>query len=138
MNMEISESRLVVAIASVFFLGILLSILNGYFTEDTGLPMPLLTYGVAAVAMIVGALIILLFQWRISHKQMYDVLKILPADERKIVEVLLKERKIEQMYLVAESGLSKVKVSRLLAKLEQRGVIEKKPLGNTNLIKLKI
>jgi uncharacterized membrane protein len=136
--MEVSETRLAVAIASVFFLGILLSILNGYFTEDTGVPMPLLTYGVAAVAMIVGALIILLFQWRISHQHAYDMLKVLPADERKIIEVLLKEKKIEQMYLVAESGLSKVKVSRLLAKLEQRGVIEKKPLGNTNLIKLKV
>jgi hypothetical protein len=136
--MEVSETRLAVAFASVFFLGILLSILNGYFIEDTGEPMPLLTYGVAAVAMIVGALIILLFQWKISHTQSYSMLKILPQDERKIVELLLKEKKMEQIYLVAESGLSKVKVSRLLAKLEQRGVIEKKPLGNTNLIKLKI
>jgi uncharacterized membrane protein len=136
--MEVSETRLAVAIAAVFFLGILLSILNGYFIEDTGEPMPLLTYGVAAVAMIVGALIILLFQWKITHKQANEMLRILPSDERKLVEILLKERKIEQTYLVAESGLSKVKVSRLLAKLEQRGVIEKKPLGNTNLIILKI
>jgi uncharacterized membrane protein len=134
--MEVSETRLAAAIASVFFLGILLSILNGYFIEDTGEPMPLLTYGVAAVAMIVGALIILLFQWKISHQQAHDMLRILPADERKLIEVLLKEKKIDQTYLVAESGLSKVKVSRLLAKLQQRGVIEKKPLGNTNLIKL--
>ena len=74
MTMEVSETRLAVAFASVFFLGILLSILNGYFIEDTGEPMPLLTYGVAAVAMIVGALIILLFQWKISHKQAFDML----------------------------------------------------------------
>ena len=66
------------------------------------------------------------------------LLKILPEDERTIVRVLLKEKKIEQMYLVAESGLSKVKVSRLISKLEQRGIVEKKPLGNTNLIKLTI
>jgi uncharacterized membrane protein len=136
--MEVSEIRLAAAIASVFFLGILLSILNGYFIEDTGEPMPLLIYGVAAVAMIVGALIILLFQWKIARKQAYDLLRMLPEDERKLLEILIQERKIEQIYLVAESGLSKVKVSRLLAKLEQRGVIEKKPLGNTNLIKLKI
>jgi uncharacterized membrane protein len=136
--MEVSETRLAVAVASVFLLGVMLSILNGYFIEDTGVSMPILTYGVAAVAMIVGALIILMFQWRISHSHATNMLKVLPQDERKLVEVLLKEKKIEQMYLVAESGLSKVKVSRLLAKLEQRGVIEKKPLGNTNLIKLKI
>jgi uncharacterized membrane protein len=136
--MEVSETRLAVAIISVFFLGILLSILNGQYIEDTGSSLPPLTYGVAAVAMGVGALIILLFQWKISHQQANNMLKILPEDERKIMEVLLNEKKMEQMYLVAESGLSKVKVSRLLAKLEQRGIIEKKPLGNTNLIKLKL
>jgi len=136
--MEVSETRLAAAIISVFLLGILLSILNGYYIEDTGSPMPLITYGVAAAAMVVGALIILLFQWRISHSHAYGLLKILPEDERKVVEVLLKEKRIEQMYLVAESGLSKVKVSRILARLEQRGVVEKKPLGNTNLVKLTV
>ncbi|MFH1721251.1 MAG: hypothetical protein ABH950_01455 [Candidatus Altiarchaeota archaeon] len=121
-----------------FFLGILLSILNGEYIADTGNQMPILAYGVAAVAMGVGALIMLLFQWRVSRKQMDYLLKILPEDERKVVGVLLKEKKIEQMYLVAECGLSKVKVSRLLSKLEQRGIVEKKPLGSTNLVKLKI
>ncbi|HHQ45176.1 MAG TPA: winged helix-turn-helix transcriptional regulator [Candidatus Altiarchaeales archaeon] len=136
--MEVSESRLAVAIIAVFSLGILLSILNGYYIENTGSAMPLETYGVAGVSMFVGALIILLFQWKISTKNALSLLKILPEDERKILEVLLNEKKIEQTYLVAESGLSKVKVSRVVSKLEQRGVVEKKPLGNTNLIKLKI
>jgi hypothetical protein len=136
--MEVSETRLAVAVASVFLLGIMLSVLNGYLIEDTGTSMPMLTYGVAAVAMMVGALIILLFQWKISHNQAYSMLRILPADERRIIELLLKDKRMEQTYLVAESGLSKVKVSRLLSRLEQRGVVEKKPLGNTNLIKLKV
>jgi len=136
--MEVSETRLAAAIIAVFFLGILLSILNGEYIEDTGSSMPLVTYGVAAAAMGVGALIILLFQWKITHKQIYRTLKVLPADERVLIELLLKEKKMEQTYLVAESGLSKVKVSRVLSKLAQRGIIEKKPLGNTNLIKLTI
>ena len=136
--MEVSETRLAAAIITVFFLGILLSILNGEYIEDTGSSMPLVTYGVAAVAMGVGALIILLFQWKITHKQIYRTLKVLPADERALIELLLKEKRMEQTYLVAESGLSKVKVSRVLSKLAQRGIIEKKPLGNTNLIKLTI
>jgi len=136
--MEVSETRLAVAIVSVFGLGILLSILNGYYLQDTGSSIPIFFYGVTGVAMGVGALIILLFQWRISQRQYHNTLKVLPQDERIILEILLKEKKIEQIYLVAESGLSKVKVSRLLAKLEQRGIILKKPLGNTNLIKLNI
>ncbi|MFH0863275.1 MAG: hypothetical protein V1875_09660 [Candidatus Altiarchaeota archaeon] len=136
--MEVSETRLAVAITLVFLLGLMLSILNGYFIEDTGMQMPLLTYGVAAVAMMVGAMIILLFQWRISHQHAYNMLKVLPPDERKLIELLLKEKRMDQMHLVAESGLSKVKVSRLIMKLEQRGVVDKRPLGNTNLIRLKI
>lgn len=138
MTMEVSETRLAVAIIAVFCLGILLSILNGYYIRDTGSSMPIVVYFVTATSMGVGALVILLFQWKISQRQAITMLKVLPEDERKIVEILLNERKIEQMYLVAESGLSKVKVSRVLVKLEQRGIIDKKPLGNTNLIKLKI
>jgi uncharacterized membrane protein len=80
----------------------------------------------------------MLFQWKISQKQLYRILKILPEDERVIVEILVKEKRMEQNLLVAESGLSKVKVSRTLSKLEQRNLIEKKPMGNTNLIKLVI
>ncbi|MBN2015073.1 MAG: hypothetical protein JW778_07830 [Candidatus Altiarchaeota archaeon] len=136
--MEVSEKRLAVAIIAVFCLGVMLSIINGYYIEDTGSSIPLTVYAMTAVAMVVGALIVLLFQWKISQKQMQRLLKALPEDEHKIVELLLNDGKMEQTYIVAESGLSKVKVSRILAKLEQRKVIEKKPLGNTNLIKLRI
>ncbi|MBD3388377.1 MAG: hypothetical protein GF416_04810 [Candidatus Altiarchaeales archaeon] len=136
--MEVSEKRLAIALTSVFGLGILLSILNGSYIEDTGSSMPVVVYGVTAVSMGVGALIILMFQWKVTQRQAYSMLKVLPAEERKIIEVLLKEGKMEQMYLVAETGISKVKVSRVLSKLEQRGVVEKKPLGNTNLVKLKL
>ena len=98
----------------------------------------MMVYGMTAVSMGVGALLVMLFQWKISQKQLYRILKILPEDERAIVEILVKEKRMEQNLLVAESGLSKVKVSRTLSKLEQRNLIEKKPMGNTNLIKLVI
>jgi len=136
--MEVSETRLGVAIIVVFSLGILFSIINGVYVQDTGEPIPFIVYGMTAASMGVGALIILLFQWRISHSQMHRILKVMPEDERRIIELLMNEKRMEQTYLVAESGLSKVKVSRTLSKLEQRGIIEKKPLGNTNLIKLRI
>ena len=136
--MEVSEIRLGAAIIAVFGLGILFSILNGYYIENTGDPIPLIVYGMTAVAMGVGALLVMLFQWKISQKQLYRILKVLPEDERMIVELLVKEKRMEQNLLVAESGLSKVRVSRTLSKLEQRKIIEKKPLGNTNLVKLVI
>ncbi len=136
--MEVSEIRLGAAIIAVFGLGVLFSILNGYYIENTGDPIPLIVYGMTAVAMGVGALLVMLFQWKISQKQLYRILKVLPEDERMIVELLVKEKRMEQNLLVAESGLSKVRVSRTLSKLEQRKIIEKKPLGNTNLVKLVI
>jgi uncharacterized membrane protein len=136
--MEISETRLVIAILAVFSLGILFSIVNGDYISSTGTQIPLMMYGLTAAGIAVGALLILLFQWKINQKQLHRVLKVLPEDERTLVELLLKDGKMEQTYLVAESQLSKVKVSRILSKLEDRGIIEKKPLGNTNLIKLKI
>ena len=81
-------------------------------------------------------MIILLFQWRISKMQMDRFIRVLPPDEREILAILLKEKRMDQTYLVAESGLSRVKVSRILMRLEQRGIIEKKQMGNTNLIRL--
>lgn len=136
--MEVSETRLAVAIIAVFGLGIVLAILNGYYIEDTGSSIPLAIYAITAAAMVVGALIVLLFQWKINQQQLKRILQVLPEDERKIVELLLANKRMEQTYIVAESGLSKVKVSRVIAKLEQRHIVEKKPLGNTNLIKLTI
>jgi len=136
--MEVSETRLGAAVVAIFLLGILFSIANGYYIESTGSTIPLIVYGMAATSMGVGALIILLFQWRISQKQYGRILKVLPQDERVLLTILLTEKRMDQTMLVAESGLSKVRVSRTLAKLADRGIVEKKPMGNTNLIKLKL
>lgn len=136
--MEVSETRLAIAIVIIFTLGAVFSILNGLYTESTGTPLPLIVYGMSAASMLVGAILILLFQWRISKRQLQNVFKILPDEERKIMEVLAKEGRIEQRYLVAETGLSKATISRRIATLEQRGIVEKKQIGTANLIKLKI
>lgn len=122
----------------VFLLGISFAIVNGYYVTESGESLPVIVYAIAFVSLLVGASVVLLFQYRVNRAQIGGVLTLLPGDERAVVKVLLENgNRIEQSHLVALSGLSKVKVSRILARLTQRGVIEKRPLGNTNLVQLK-
>lgn len=60
-------------------------------------------------------------------------------EEQKVVELLKKAENQElwQKQLLQETGLSKVKLSRLLRNLEERGVVTKQIFGNTNKIALK-
>lgn len=60
-------------------------------------------------------------------------------EEKKIVAILIKAKNNElwQKQLELESGISKVRLSRRLRNLEQKGLIEKILYGNTNKIRLK-
>ncbi len=137
--MEVSPKKLILALALVFILGILFAFVNGLYTQKEGSALPLIVYAVSAVSLILGGALVIMFQWKISKMQIQKVVKILPADERILVTVLLENNNaIEQNKLVALSGLNKVKVSRLIKELELRGVIKKSNLGNTNLIVLAI
>jgi len=65
-------------------------------------------------------------------------IKNLPDDEKKIYKEVEKAHgAIFQSELVEKTKLSKVKVSRLLDKLEGRGLIERRRRGMTNLVVLK-
>ncbi len=58
--------------------------------------------------------------------------------EKAIVDILKKAKGhvLWQKQIQLRSGLSKVKVSRILRSLEERGVIKKEPWGNTNKVHL--
>ena len=58
----------------------------------------------------------------------------LKAEERKIVNLLLEKKAMFQADLVDVSGINKVKVSRILDKLEGYGVIERKRRGMQNIV----
>ncbi len=62
----------------------------------------------------------------------------LSDDEKRVVEILIKHNGIAfQKDIVKESGFSKAKVSRILDRLEYRGIIERKRSGNVNVVYLK-
>jgi uncharacterized membrane protein len=138
-NIEISTTKLIISFSLIFILGILFAVLNGYYVKETGVVLPSIVYGISFISLIVGASIILLFQWKIIKLQLKKLLTILPDDEKEIINCLLdNENKIEQNYLVAYTKYNKVRISRILEKYKQKGLIEKKKLGNTNLIILKL
>ena len=66
------------------------------------------------------------------------VLKTLHGDEKLVLEKVIEaEGSIFQSDLVDRTGLGKVKVSRILDKLEGKGLIETKTRGITNVVLLK-
>lgn len=62
----------------------------------------------------------------------------LPEDEKKIVDLLeLNEGSLYQSDIIRELGLSKVKVTRLLDRLEGKRLIERRRRGMANIVLLK-
>ena len=71
------------------------------------------------------------------HKDAHSTLKFLDTKERKIVSIIINHNgKISQSSLCKETECSRVVLSRCLRKLEEKGIITKKPNGMTNIIKL--
>jgi len=71
------------------------------------------------------------------HKDNSKTLDFLDGEEKNIIISLInKQGEATQSELFKNTGLSRVKISRSLKKLEQKGVIEKVPQGMTNTIKL--
>lgn len=136
--MEIDERKLVIGLGLVFLLGVLFSVANGYYTKTTGQQFSFLIYALVLAALALGSGIVLLFQSRINRMQLKSLLKILPREERIVLQILVGRKELEQKHLVVLSGLSKVQVSRVLKKLEERGIVERKPSGYTNLVILKL
>lgn len=137
--MEIDNKRLVIGLTLIFILGILFAIVNGYYTAQMNEQLPLIVYSISFISILIGSLIVLLFQWKISHHQVKSILKILPREERLLTKTLLENKNMmEQNKIVVLTGLSKVQVSRTIQKLTERGVIEKRDMGNTNLVILKL
>jgi uncharacterized membrane protein len=137
--MDIDNRRLVIGLALVFLLGVLFAVVNGAYTSSTNEQLPLIVYGISFLSVVIGAVIVLLFQLKINKMQIEKVLRIFPREERTIVKILLdNNNKLEQNKIVVLSGFTKVQVSRVVQKLVEREVIEKRDMGNTNLVVLRI
>ncbi len=72
-----------------------------------------------------------------KKKQYEDELEYLREDERKVFKILLDKKGIYQSELKELTGFSKVKITRILDKLESKDLIERRRRGLTNFIILK-
>lgn len=87
--------------------------------------------------------IIVFIVWRLKRKAkesplIKTVFSVLRADERKVLDVLVAHGgSCKQREIVKQTDFSKAKVSRILADLEKRGIVEKDRTGRTNKIVLK-
>ena len=64
-----------------------------------------------------------------------SVLKTLTAEERSVIEVLVAhDGKYLQKYIRKETGLSRLKTHRIVARLAERGIVLLEKTGNTNQV----
>ena len=63
------------------------------------------------------------------------LLKTMTPEEQKVLNVLIAHKgKYLQKYVVKESGLSRLKTHRIVARFAERGIVSVKEFGNTNEI----
>jgi DNA-binding MarR family transcriptional regulator len=67
-----------------------------------------------------------------------DILEKLEGDDKKVLSLIIdSEGSVFQSEIVSKIGLTKVKVTRILDRLEGKGLIERKRRGMTNVVILK-
>lgn len=75
--------------------------------------------------------------WYRKRSQVKTVLSVLKPDEKKVMDIIMDEKNgCNQKKVVRDTDFSKAKVSRIIADLENRGLIEKERKGRANIIKM--
>jgi len=124
----------------------------GFSNKDAGDLIPIRIYyeGLAAgpietfiyrwlFVFILIFVVAIFFIYRSTSKKSELILSVLNEAERMIVDIIRKEGKdkVDQRKIVAQSGFSKAKVSRIIQSLEGRGVVSVEKLGRKNRISLR-
>ena len=101
------------------------------------IPIPVFIPFIASIGLFIGTVTYYLFSPKFDRKIDKKVLlNFFEGEERKVFEVILNKKEVNQAEIVRESGLSKVKVSRILKRFESKGLVEKISVGKINKVKL--
>lgn len=108
------------------------------FVVEKGLSISHVAVGIFSFLLALGFYLFFFNREEIIKQKKYDISKL--NKEEKDIFSFIKKNKEEGVYqssLVEHFNFPKSKVSRILDKLEQRGIIERKRRGMTNIILLK-
>ncbi len=108
--------------------------LNSATPSPSPQPLYLTQILIITSSLTIGVIAILFFRRR------REIIKttLLTQDEKKLIEIIKEEGgKIEQKELPLKMGLSKATVSKIISKLEEKGILEKRGYGRTNIVILK-
>jgi hypothetical protein len=88
---------------------------------------------------VLAFIVAIFFIYRSMSRKPELILSVLNEAERIVVDIITKlgKEKVDQRKIVAQSGFSKAKVSRVIQSLEGRGVVSVEKLGRKNRISLK-
>lgn len=104
--------------------------------EPVGISFPT-TYVSAGVISAIVILALLFYFFKRIKKPEEVILSVLDDFERKVIEVITNAGgEIHQRKVVQETNLSKAKVSRVIKRLQERGLLEVVRLGRTNKLKI--
>jgi len=91
--------------------------------------------GILIIVVVVGFIVI----YKKVARRAEVILSVLNENERKIIDIIKEEGRVDvdQRKIVAKSGFSKAKVSRLIRSLESRGIVQIERIGRKNRVSLK-
>ena len=141
---------LLIAFITYSFNQVLTSIVNESCSHGTSCPMfgtinfqTNVSLGIIIIIMLFGIYLIFFTKEQNNHAEIRksdysDTIKTLTSDEKKIFEKIIEEEgTIFQSDLVEKTKLSKVKVTRMLDRLEGKNLVERKRRGMSNIVILK-
>ena len=105
-----------------------------------------LSYGIVGIIVLIGLFLVFskpnerLVIKRIKDSKGKEIklnLESLNSEEKQVISLVQKNKAIFQADLIEKTGFGKAKVSRILDRLENRGFIERKRRGMTNIVVLK-
>ncbi len=105
------------------------------------LPLWVIIVSMSSLGLFVGLITYYLISSSFSKEKkeiknsLIDFLNILEGDDKKLLKMVIENNgEITQSYLVKKLNFDKVKISRIISKMENKGILEKEKIGMTNKI----